>query len=154
MYTYPNLSSILSSLSSLTIAELKVLQDNIDSIITEKNIENNQQNLKVNKYNKTLLDSCLTTLVRSTIPSQENFTFLSNLYINREAMDNLGLVLEQLKQASSLQLKQLKDPLNQKSSSAQKPDRPLGVWKGKVRMSDDFNESSSDILSEFGIEEE
>ncbi|MBE9199474.1 MULTISPECIES: hypothetical protein [unclassified Nodularia (in: cyanobacteria)] len=60
-------------------------------------------------------------------------------------MDNLGLVLEQLKQ--------LKDPLNQKFSSDQKPERPLGVWKEKVKMPDAFDELSSDILSEFGIEE-
>ncbi|TVP66094.1 MAG: hypothetical protein EA343_01990 [Nodularia sp. (in: Bacteria)] len=48
---------------------------------------------------------------------------------------------------------QLKNAPNQKFSSAQKPDRPLGVWKGKVKMPDDFDELSSDILSEFGIEE-
>ncbi len=139
MYSYSNLSSILSCLSSLTLAELKFIQENINVIITEKNIVNNQQNIKLHKY-KSILDSSLTTLVRSTLPSQDNFTFLSNLYINREATDNLGLVLEQFKL-----------PLNQKYSSTQKPARPLGVWKGKVRMSDDFDESSSDILSEFGI---
>ncbi|MDB9304859.1 hypothetical protein PN488_10790 [Nodularia spumigena CS-591/12] len=152
MYTYPNFRSILSCLSSLTLAELKLIQENIDAIITEKNIGNNQQNIKLHKY-KSLIDSYLTTLVPSNVRSQENFTFLSNLYINREATDNLGLVLEQLKQARSLQLEQFKHSLNQKFSSDKKPDRPLGVWKGKVRMSDDFNESSSDILSEFGIEE-
>lgn len=29
----------------------------------------------------------------------------------------------------------------------------LGIWKGKVEISEDFNKTSSDILSEFGIEE-
>ncbi|MEH1782415.1 MAG: hypothetical protein V7L26_25560 [Nostoc sp.] len=30
--------------------------------------------------------------------------------------------------------------------------RPLGIWKGKVEISEDFNQTSSDIISEFGIE--
>ena len=46
-----------------------------------------------------------------------------------------------------------KHPLNQKSSSDQKPERPLGVWKGKVKMPDSFDELSSDILSQFDMEE-
>lgn len=35
----------------------------------------------------------------------------------------------------------------------QKRSRTLGIWKGQVKISDDFYETSSDILAEFGIEE-
>ncbi|MEA5579920.1 hypothetical protein VB620_01025 [Nodularia harveyana UHCC-0300] len=136
MYTYPNLTSILSSLSSLTVSELKVLQENIDAIITTKNGGNNQINVSHTSEGYISIDK--------TLISPEIYSLIS-ISLNPAPMDNLGLFIEKLEQ--------LKNPLNQKSPPVKKPERPLGVWKGKVKMTDDFDELSSDILSEFGMEE-
>lgn len=35
---------------------------------------------------------------------------------------------------------------------AKKHRRPSGMWKGKVKMPDDFDELSNDILGDFGID--
>ncbi|WP_334905486.1 hypothetical protein [Nostoc sp.] len=40
-----------------------------------------------------------------------------------------------------------------KIHSTQKSSRSLGIWKGQVEISEDFYKTSSEILSEFGIEE-
>lgn len=40
-----------------------------------------------------------------------------------------------------------------KIPSTQKSCRSLGIWKGQVEISEDIYKTSSEILSEFGIEE-
>ncbi|MEH2115555.1 MAG: hypothetical protein V7K39_24330 [Nostoc sp.] len=43
------------------------------------------------------------------------------------------------------------DEIKQLSPTQNSP-RPLGIWKGQVEISEDFHKTSSDIISEFGIE--
>ncbi|MEH2383038.1 MAG: hypothetical protein V7K27_29830 [Nostoc sp.] len=40
----------------------------------------------------------------------------------------------------------------EKSIFIPKSRRPSGIWKGKVSMPDNFNDLSSDIVSDFGME--
>ncbi|MUH00877.1 hypothetical protein F7734_54875 [Scytonema sp. UIC 10036] len=47
----------------------------------------------------------------------------------------------------------LSDNNLKENETVKKLPRPLGIWKGQVEISEDFYKTSSDILSEMGIEE-
>jgi hypothetical protein len=143
MYTSPQFKTILSSLPHLNTLELKVIQQTLNAII------NNKNPIKCNYIYATWLEnveriSQLSASVHGNVTSQEN------LYFPPVPINDLrfSLIRENLKHDSLSQL----EPLNQKSANPQKLTRPLGIWKGKVRMSEDFDDLSSDILAEFGME--
>jgi hypothetical protein len=139
MYTSPQFKTILSSLPHLNTLELKVIQQTLNAII------NNKNPIKFISISGTWLDfSPVYPSVHGNIQTQEN------LYFPPVPINDLrfSLIRENLKHDSLSQL----EPLNQKSANPQKLTRPLGIWKGKVRMSEDFDDLSSDILAEFGME--
>ncbi|MBN3923857.1 hypothetical protein [Nostoc sp. NMS4] len=63
--------------------------------------------------------------------------------------DRVRLISSTLSSLTFSELQSLKEEI----ASTQKSQRPLGIWKGKVEISDNFHKTSNDIISEFGIEE-
>lgn len=141
MYTSEQFKTILSLLPDFSNSELKVIQQTINAIIANKNQTN------FNYISPTWVENVahipkISTSAYSTVIPQEN------LYSQPVTLHNSSVMRESVKDVSLSQL----EPLDQKSAKAEKLSRPLGIWKGKVRMSEDFDDLSKDILAEFGME--
>ncbi|MCC5628033.1 hypothetical protein LC613_07780 [Nostoc sphaeroides CHAB 2801] len=136
---------ISSILSSLTLSDLQSLKQELDSIISTKNVDNIKEDINERMYNtieflNPITDVNVLTLHplnslkdKKTIPQplcgNESTVFSSPIVFSF----NIGGEIKEI-------------------TSTQKSPRPLGIWKGQVEISEDFYKTSSDILSEFGIE--
>lgn len=129
MSTQQNLDSILSQLKQLTPDELRLLKREINSIISPQ-VED-----FITSMGGTL--GCFPQL-RPIQP------------LPQELQESLAIFEKIL---GSVENPREKNAEVQIEDSAQKAPRPLGIWKGQVEVSNDFYETSSDILSEFGMEE-
>ncbi|MEH2052190.1 hypothetical protein [Nostoc sp.] len=129
MYINEKVRLISSILSSLTLSELESLREEIHSIITNYR-GNVTGSFIVVDYNAPILGSGISTN-KKTIP-QTSFR-------TESAVVNSPLISCEI------------DEIKQLTPTQNSP-RPLGIWKGKVEISEDFNKTSTDIISEFGIE--
>ncbi len=126
MYTNQELDSIASTLSSLTAEELNYLKMKIDLILSQKKIFD----LSVNQVNPQKYIPETYAIIGSCIPLKSKAT-----------TEKFGLVLE-----SGI------ENIIEGIKPAKKHRRPSGMWKGKVKMPDEFDELSNDILADFGID--
>ncbi len=181
MYTNENLSLILAKLSSLTPWELELVKFQVNSIIRQKK-QNNLIHPYQLQYNSDLesllkIDVDAVSVVAGNLPSIcfqqiKSLQSSSNNETLENALNRLGTsvlqigMLEALNKESELKASEpiktgLKHYANHNESNnesrentpVKKSPRPLGVWKGKVEISEDFYKTSGDILSDFGIEE-
>lgn len=125
MYTNQELDSIVSILSSFAPEELDYLKTKIDLILGEKVIAD----LSINQPE-----------------SQEDSSNSRILKVGDRA------VVDKLMQNLVRGRKSEKKAESEDEKSVKKYRRPSGMWKGKVKMPDDFDEVSNDILADFGID--
>ncbi|MBD2254962.1 hypothetical protein [Nostoc parmelioides] len=126
MPTQQDLDSILSQLKQLTPDELRILKREIDLIISPQE------------------DSIIDVAEAVTYEA-----LLRPIQQPQELQETLAVILKSL--LDSVENPREKNDEVQIEDSAQKSPRPLGIWKGQVEVSDNFYQTSSDILSEFGI---
>jgi hypothetical protein len=129
---------ISSTLSSLQLSELLILKEMIDVAIA-KNPTNIMPKLRSETWISTNLYEAFIRFNRleNQIKFQENI--LQELQSNEGVVSNSDVVTY--------------EPAGVKEfTSTQKTSRRLGIWKGQVEVSDDFYKTSSDIISEFGID--
>ncbi|MEH1924527.1 hypothetical protein [Nostoc sp.] len=129
MYINEKVRLISSTLSSLTLSELESLREEIHSIIT---------NYRGNVTGSFLVGSYNVQVISSGI-SQNKTTIPQTSFSTKSAVVNYPVISYKIGE-----IKQL--------TPTQNSPRPLGIWKGKVEISEDINKTSSDIISEFGIE--
>ncbi|MEH2316360.1 hypothetical protein [Nostoc sp.] len=136
---------ISSILSSLTLSDLQSLKEEIDSIISTQNVENIKEDINERMYNSSIgfINSItdLNVLTLHPLNSLKNKKTIPQALCGNESTVISSPIFNfhiggEIKEIAS----------TQKS-------RPLGIWKGQVEISKDFYKTSSDILSEFGIEE-
>ena len=137
---------ISSILSSLTLSDLQSLKEEIDSIISTQNVENIKEDINERMYNSSIgfINSItdLNVLTLHPLNSLKDKKTIPQALCGNESTVvsspvfrfNIGGEIKEI-------------------ASNQKSPRPLGIWKKQVEMSEDFYKTSSDILSEFGIEE-
>jgi hypothetical protein len=135
MPTQQDLDSILSQLKQLTPDELLLLKREIDSII--------------NPQEDSLIDVAEAVVFLEQEKADTYEALLRPIQQPQELQETLALVLKSL--LDSVENHREKNDEVQIEDSAQKSPRPLGIWKGQVEVSDNFYQTSSDILSEFGI---
>jgi hypothetical protein len=138
MFINEKLRLISSTLSSLTLSELEFLKEEIDIIIKTKNIEylsgsNDTVKIVINDFGGSIVTS-------DQFDSLKNKKTIPHITLKPE----YTLVNSPVYSCTVGEMKQF--------TPIQKSSRPLGIWKGKVEVSEDFSNTSSDILSEFGIE--
>ncbi|WP_414528286.1 hypothetical protein [Nodularia chucula] len=141
MYTSQQFKTILSLLPDFSNSELKVIQQTINAIIANKNQTNFNYIYPTWVENVEHISKMSASGYGTVIPQE-------NLYSHPVTLHNWSVMRETVKDVSLSQV----EPLNQKSAKDEKLTRPLGIWKGKVRMSEDFDDLSKDILAEFGME--
>ncbi|MGJ5628768.1 hypothetical protein [Nostoc sp. CALU 1950] len=129
MYINEKVRLISSTLSSLAILELTLLRGIIDSLITNKG-DNVRVSIFFSGDQVQVLSSGISQN-KTTIP-QTSFTTEWTEVKNPV----ISYTINEIKQLSP----------------TQNSPRPLGIWKGQVEISEDFHKTSSDIISEFGIE--
>jgi len=129
MYINEKVRLISSALSSLSLSELESLREEIDSLITNYR-GNVRGSFLVGDYNVQVFSSGMITN-KKTIPQTSFMT--ESTVVNSPV---LSCKIGEIKQVTPTQTSP----------------RTLGIWKGKVEISEDFHKTSSDILSEFGIE--
>lgn len=129
MYINEKVRLISSTLSSLALLELTFLRAIIDSIITKK-----EDNVRVS-----ILFSGDEVQVISSGISQNKTTIPQTSFTTESTVVNNPVINYTISEVKQL-------------TPTQNSPRPLGIWKGKVEISEDFNRTSSDIISEFGIE--
>jgi hypothetical protein len=157
MYSSQNLSKIISTLSNFSREQLFFLRDAINRILADKKAEQ-WTNLDLVE----LLDG--TSIVKKMLEEQEKFIYRcfvvktkakvdpcstletcfddneSSLFFGREK------IVKELKEAATIK-KEI-----QVQNVPQKSRRPSGIWKGKVNIPDNFDDLSSDIISDFGMD--
>ncbi len=131
MYTSEKVRSISSTLPSLTLADLQFLKEEIESIIRTKNVKD--------------IETEPTTDVKTSEVTS------SKVYKKTFAQSLRGTEFDHT--ASSPVTIRTLDEEMKITEPVKKPSRPLGIWKGQIEISEDFYKTSSDIYSEFGIEE-
>lgn len=130
MYINDRVRLISSTLPSLTLSELESLREEIDSLLSnygwnvKRNFILHSNNLHVFSHGVNAYKKTIPQSFKSEYHEVDLYSPISQSFIKIEQIP-----------------------------STQNPPRPLGIWKGKVEVSEDFNNTSSDILSEFGIEE-
>jgi hypothetical protein len=139
MFINEKVRFISSTLSSLTLSELKLLKEEIDIIIRTKNIEYLSGSDDIVKV--VVIDSGVSTITSDQFESLKNKKTIPQITWKPEST----LVNPSVYSCTIGEIKQF--------TPMQKSSRPLGIWKGQVEISEDFYETSSDIISEFGIEE-
>ncbi|MEH2411285.1 hypothetical protein [Nostoc sp.] len=136
---------ISSMLSSLTLSDLQSLKEEIDSIISKQNGENLKEDINERMYNSSIeFINSITDLNVFTLHPLNSLKDKTN--ITQSLCGNESTVISSPIFNFNIggEIKEI--------ASTQKP-RPLGIWKGQVEISEDFYKTSSEILSEFGIEE-
>ncbi|AFY50800.1 hypothetical protein Nos7524_5075 [Nostoc sp. PCC 7524] len=136
-----DISSILNLLRSLPSTELRTVKEEIDSILKERGTTIRIPDpFKIVPAQVVLKDSNLEEST-SEVKLEEEYQ-----QINEDISEPSGVLnLSSIKDAT--------DNKAEKKEAIQEIPRPLGIWKGKVEISEDFYETTNDILSEFGIEE-
>ncbi len=134
---------ISSILSSLTLSDLQSLKEEIDSIITQ-NVGNIKEDINERMYNIEFISSITDLNVLTLHPLN---SLKDKKTIPQALCGNESTVVSSPVFSFNIggEIKEI--------TSTQKSPRPLGIWKEKVEVSEDFYKTSSDILSEFGIEE-
>ncbi|WP_392535767.1 hypothetical protein [Nostoc sp. C117] len=130
MYINEKVRLISSTLSSLTLSELESLREKIDSIIT-----NYRGNFRGSFMSGRAYDF---QFFRSGISPNEK-TIPQTSFKTESTVVNSPLISCEI------------DEIKQLTPTQNSP-RTLGIWKGKVEISEDFHKTSSDIIDEFGIE--
>ena len=135
---------ISSTLSSLTLSELESLKEEIDAIISTKNVENIKEDINKRMYNSSIefINSITDMNVLTLHPLN---SFKEKKTIPQPLCGNESIVV-----SSPILSFNIGGEIKE-TASTQKSPRPLGIWKGQVEISEDFYKTSSDILSEFGI---
>ncbi|MBH8576616.1 hypothetical protein I8752_27235 [Nostocaceae cyanobacterium CENA369] len=129
MFSSEKVRSISSTLPSLTLSDLQLLKEEIESIIKANNVKD--------------IEFELTTSFKT-----------SESISNKIVEEALALQGVELSNTPSLTVSTgTLDNTTKSAESVQKPSRPLGIWKGQIEISEDFYKTSSDILSDFGIQE-
>ncbi|GAB1542748.1 hypothetical protein NUACC21_54220 [Scytonema sp. NUACC21] len=127
MYITENLRLVLAKLDTLTPLELEKVQETINRLTSLNRL------IKL-KYRPPLLDSSTSRIIWNYSNSE---TALESLSSNTSQPKPFDISVNELVGHESVK----------------KTSRPLGIWKGQVEISEDFYKTSSDILSELGIEE-
>lgn len=136
---------ISSMLSSLTLSDLQSLKEEIDSIISTQNVENIKEDINERMYNSYIgFINSITDLNVLTLHPLNSLKDKTN--IPQSLCGNESTVVSSPVFSFNIGGETKEIASNQKS-------RPLGIWKGQVEISEDFYRTSSEILSEFGIEE-
>ncbi|MCW5313922.1 hypothetical protein GTQ43_08950 [Nostoc sp. KVJ3] len=136
---------ISSILSSLTLSDLQSLKQELDSIIFTKNVGNLKEDINERMYNSSIefLNSITDVNVLTLHPLN---SLKDKKTIPQPLCGNESTVVSSPVFSFNIggEIKEI--------TSTQKSPRPLGIWKGQVEISEDFYKTSSDIISEFGIE--
>ncbi|MHC5727570.1 MAG: hypothetical protein ACYTXY_26285, partial [Nostoc sp.] len=141
---------ISSILSSLTISDLQSLKEEINSIIIKQSLTDIKENIK----EENLYIFHLKTIASSDDTNVFNYhqlTSFENKITTQKTIPKTLRITESNVVSSPVftcEIGELK-----KIPSTQKSSRSLGIWKGQVEISEDFYKTSSEILSEFAIEE-
>jgi len=137
------ISSILSSFtfSDLHLSDLESLKEEIDYMI-----KSNVNNIKP----KTLYDISMPDV---TYHQSTDFKYNITFQLPEQKTIPQSLFKSEWPEVSlyapiSESFKKIKQ-----TTSTEKSPRNLGIWKGQIEISEDFYNTSNDILSEFGIEE-
>lgn len=134
-------------LSSLSLSDLQSLKEEIDLIISTKNTDNlslSNSPLKAFRfYSHT--DAFISDPLTSQLTIFENKITPQKTILKTLLSTESTVVSSPVLTCEIGELKEI--------AFTQKSSRTLGIWKGQVEISEDFNNTSSDILSEFGIEE-
>jgi hypothetical protein len=133
MYTDKKALLISSILPDLTPLELQSLKEEIDSIIQTQSGEDTTEHMGE------FIDLITLEASKSKVKANNNFI--------------LALRKSQLSENPLVSLIDYLSLEHREPEPVQESSRPLGIWKGQVKMSEDFYQTSSDILDEFGIEE-
>lgn len=137
MFINEKVRLISSTLSSLNLLELELLKEEIEIIIRTKNIEDFSGS---DEPVKVIIMNFGSPITSDKIDSLKNKKTIPQITWKPEST----LVNPPVYSCTIGEMKQL--------TPMQKSSRPLGIWKGQVEISEDFYETSSDIISEFGIE--
>ncbi|MBC6432861.1 hypothetical protein FM036_19790 [Nostoc sp. HG1] len=135
---------ISSILSSLTLSDLQSLKEEIDSIISTQNVGNIKEDINERMYNIEFINSITDLNVLTLHPL--------NSLKDKKTIPQTLCVKESTVVSSPVFSFNIGGEIKE-ITSTQKYPRPLGIWKEQVEISEDFYKTSSDILSEFGIEE-
>ncbi|MHC5824922.1 MAG: hypothetical protein ACYT04_56030 [Nostoc sp.] len=150
MYISEKARLISSILSSLTISDLQSLKEEINSIIIKQSLTDIKENIK----EENLYIFHLKTIASSDDTNVFNYhqlTSFENKITTQKTIPKTLRITESNVVSSPVftcEIGELK-----KIPSTQKSSRSLGIWKGQVEISEDFYKTSSEILSEFAIEE-
>lgn len=134
-----NVHLISSTLSSLSLEELHLLKDKINALIKEYSTEQLPKEDVAKSLSVEVSESSMNHWL-----TQMLFEYSIN-YQNPSYKQELAKIILPLLAETKEDTEQI-EPINKKN-------RKLGIWKGQIEVSKDFYETSSDILSEFGIEE-
>lgn len=150
MYISEKARLISSILSSLTISDLQSLKEKINSIIKKQSLTDIKENIK----EENLYIYHLKTIAYSDDTNVFNYHHLTSFENKITPQKTIPKTLRSTESnvvsspVFTCEIGELK-----KIPSTQKSCRSLGIWKGQVEISEDFYKTSSEILSEFGIEE-
>lgn len=136
---------ISSILSSLTLSDLQSLKEEIDSIISTQNVDNIKEYINEGIYNSSI------EFHNSTTDMNVLTLHPLNSLKDKKIIPQTLCVKQSTVVSSPIFSFNIGGEIKE-ISSTQKSPRPLGIWKGQVEISEDFYKTSSDILSEFGIE--
>lgn len=134
-----NVHLISSTLSSLSLEELNLLKDKINALIKEYSTEKLPKEDVAKSLSIEVSESSMNHWL-----AQMLFEYSINYQDPSYKQELAKIILPLL--AETQEDKEKIEPINKKN-------RKLGIWKGQIEVSKDFYETSSDILSEFGIEE-
>jgi hypothetical protein len=140
MVTNLNVHLISSTLSSLSLGELHFLKDKIDALIKEYSTEQLSKEDVAKSLSVEVSESSMNHWL-----TQMFFEYSIN-YQNSSYKQELAKIILPLFAETQEEDKEQIKLINKKN-------RKLGIWKGQIEVSEDFYETSNEILSEFGIEE-
>lgn len=138
---------ISSILSSLTLSDLQSLKQELDSIISTKNVDNIKEDINERMYNSSIDIEFLNSITDVNVLTSHPLNSLKHKKtIPQPLCGNESTLVSSTVFSFNIggEIREI--------TSTQKSPRPLGIWKGQVEISEDFYKTSSDIISEFGIE--
>lgn len=157
MYTNQKLSEIISTLENLSKMELVNLKNIIDYLISKKSAEDRSfVSLMNTEQNDARSESVQVVVIESGVIKSgliENPDDIYKAIPNLPGVPKIGGAsirgsVKTIKIADVSEIKvEIKKPIFTPKSR-----RPSGFWKGKVSMPDNFNDLSSDIVSDFGMD--
>ncbi len=162
MYTNQKLSQILSLLDNLSKPDLVRLKNIIDSLISN-NTNFSSQLIKTSSIH--YIDSRISSNTNDTnfITIEQLKKYLQYQYGSQQSrfIENVNDISKPITNLPDnpkiIDANIRNNPMSKvipdlTESGKIKNRRPSGIWKGKVSMPDNFNDLSSDILSDFGMD--